>query len=229
VTPDQFVATYGAAADRAAAGTGLSRWTILTQWGLETGWCAPDSGCYCNNLAGIGCHHYGSCPRCNSYGFCCYDSAEQYAADYVAVLHNGPYAGVLASAGTTLRRQMVALGESPWAASHYDGGGGPGSSLISVYLAALERIADVGLDQPLGPGGPPPLPSPPPPVYPSPAPPLPPPTAGVVLLATGVAALTVGAAEWVRPGSIARVADGLESGIMSVVQAIRARGVRHGV
>jgi murein DD-endopeptidase MepM/ murein hydrolase activator NlpD len=70
----------------------------------------------------------------------------------------------------------------------------------------------------------PPPPSPPPPVYPSPAPPLPPPTAGVVLLATGVAALTVGAAEWVRPGSIARVADGLESGIMSVVQAIRARG-----
>jgi hypothetical protein len=143
VTPAQFVAAYAGPADRVAQSSGISRWTVLTQWALETGWCASNSGCSYNNLAGITCH--GGCP-CTSSGFCRYPDTFAFADDWVRVIHNGYYPGVLNSIGTTLRQQMTELGRSPWAASHYDNGGGPGSSLINVYTSALQPLGGPGLD-----------------------------------------------------------------------------------
>lgn len=198
MTPASFAASYGGAADQAAGATGLSRWTVLTQWALETGWCAPNSGCPWSNLAGITCH--GGC-SCNQAGFCRYSDPGAFAADYAGVLHNGLYAGVLASAGTTLRLQMAALGASPWASSHYDAGGGPGSSLMALY-GALQPLSGLGLDDLLSqpPPGPPPPPAPPPTVTPAPA------SIGDVsapaLLLLGAGAIAIGYAEHRWPGTL---------------------------
>lgn len=133
----QFVATYGAWADRAAHLTGLNRWTILTQWALETGWADPNSTAGWDNLAGIIYHGQYA----NANGFTRYPSLEAFVEDYSAVLHQGNMHVVLAAASQSIEHQLVALGESPWAGSHYNNGGGPGSSLVSLYHSTLAPLA----------------------------------------------------------------------------------------
>jgi hypothetical protein len=204
VTPAGFVAAYGDAADQAAAASGLSRWSVLTQWALETGWCAPNSGCSCANLAGITCH--GAC-SCNGAGFCCYPNTAPFAADYAGVLHNGLYGGVLGAAGSTIRQELQALGRSPWAGSHYDNGGGPGSSLVGLYGSLIQPLAGIGLDDSLTTAAAPP----PPPEPSSPPPPVIPPIAvggasgAAALLLLGAGAAAVAFAERRRPGTLARL------------------------
>jgi LysM repeat protein len=137
MNPSQFVATYGHLADRAAQLTGLNRWTILTQWALETGWASPASTSGWDNLAGIIYHG----EYANANGFTRYPSLEAFVEDYSAVLHQGNMHVILAAAGLSIEHQLRALGLSPWAGSHYDNGGGPGSSLVSLYHSTLAPLA----------------------------------------------------------------------------------------
>lgn len=148
----QFVAAYGAVADRAAQLTGLNRWAILTQWALETGWADPNSTAGWDNLAGIIYHGLYA----NANGFTRYPNLEAFVEDYSAVLHQPNMHVVLAAVGHSIEAQLTALGESPWAGSHYNNGGGPGSSLVGLYHSTLAPLAG-----PVSPPQPGPVVSPP--------------------------------------------------------------------
>ena len=111
-----------------AKGTGLSPCLFLCQWADETEYgtctdCPPAAGC--NNYSGIngtGCDGYQA-----------YSSLSAFANGEIAVLHQSNFASVLAAAGESLHDQMIALGSSPWAGSHYNNGSGPGSVLWQIW------------------------------------------------------------------------------------------------
>ena len=147
MNPSEFVAAVGGYADEAAAATGLNRWAILTQWALETGWGAPNSTFGWNNLAGIIFHGEYQ----NGNGFTIYPNLQAFVQDYVAVLRQQNMGVVLASAGKDVAAQLVAFGESPWAGSHYNNGGGPGSSLEALWNSVLAPLAGAASSPSAGP------------------------------------------------------------------------------
>src|SRR5258708_826333 len=157
---------------------------------------------------------HGGCP-CSGSGSSRYGDPCAFAGDYSAVLPSGLYSGVLGSAGTTLRAQLAALGRSPWAGSHYDDGGGPGSSLMRLY-GLLQPLSGIGLDDPLmATQPPPPPPSPPPPV-------VPPVAAGTDLAALLLLAAGLGTIGWIehrRPGTLAGLPRVLAADLHRVVGA----------
>ncbi|HKW73570.1 MAG TPA: hypothetical protein VJQ08_12175 [Candidatus Dormibacteraeota bacterium] len=119
MTPQQFAATYGPTADAVAAGTGLDRRSLLIQWADETGWATSWAGAP-NNLGNI---------EINGQ-VVAYPSLAAFAQAAIATFHNGLYPGVLSSTSWPIEGQLVALGQSPWDAGHYDSGAGPGSALF---------------------------------------------------------------------------------------------------
>lgn len=121
----QFEAAYGSVADDLASKTGLNRVLFLAQFALETGWGTSQLASH-NNLAGI---KYTGFFGSDFGGFASYDSLNQFESDYIRVLSLPFYDNVRASRGQSVNAQMVALGNSPWDAGHYNNGGGPGSSL----------------------------------------------------------------------------------------------------
>jgi hypothetical protein len=125
-----FIAAYGACADQVSAGTGINRWALLVQWAVETATGAVVIG---YNLGNI---------RCSSTTFCRYTSLDAFAHDAITTWHNGYYQGVLATAGQMMRNHLIAIGQSPWDAGHYNSGGGPGSSLISCWQSQFHGVGD---------------------------------------------------------------------------------------
>lgn len=123
MTPAQFQAAFTSYAEQAAAGTGLLPGLFLAQWAVETAYASSFAGTF--NLGNI--TRGGS-----QFGFVNYGSYTQAVDAEILLLHDAPYAGVLAAAGADLGQQCIALGASPWDAGHYDNGGGPGSSLIAT-------------------------------------------------------------------------------------------------
>ena len=98
---------------------------ILAQMSIETGYGTSSLWLSCHNPAGINGSGCG--------GFASYASYTAAAQGYAATYHNGYYAQVLAVAGSggTPDQVAVALGQSPWAHSHYARGcGSPGCQLI---------------------------------------------------------------------------------------------------
>jgi hypothetical protein len=126
VTPDEFAVTYRPEADEVSAGTGIDAEVLLAQWGVETDW-GNNIGNQCN-LGNIRC--IAGIP-CSSYGFSQFPSLASFVTNCIATWHNGYYAAVLAA--RTSQAQLVAIGESPWDAGHYDDGSGPGSSIIDAF------------------------------------------------------------------------------------------------
>ena len=145
-----------------AAATGLSPCLFLCQWADETGFgsCTNCSKSCCNNWAGICSDCYG-CPNFGQGQYCTYPGGLQgFTEGYIAYIKgSGHYGSVLATAGQSLHAQMVALGESPWAGSHYNNGGGPGSSLWTIWQ---DNYANSGLNCGASSSSPPPPPPPPP-------------------------------------------------------------------
>ncbi len=98
---------------------------ILAQMSIETGYGTSNLWRQCHNPAGIkgtGCGAFQS-----------YPSYAAAASGYAATYHNGYYSHVLAVAtsGGSPTQVAVALGQSPWAGSHYAGAcGSPGCQLV---------------------------------------------------------------------------------------------------
>lgn len=128
-----FIANYGGVADQVAAGTGLSRWALLVQWGVET---ALGTRIFNrNNLANI---------RCSPTTFCQYATLDDFARDCIATFHNGFYNAVLATAGQPVRNQLLAIGASPWDAGHYGQSvcGYAGCALIALWQSDFDSVQD---------------------------------------------------------------------------------------
>lgn len=130
LTPVEFVEKYGEVADELASFFHLDRNLFLAQFAIETGWGSSYEANTDLNLAGI-MYNGIACTR-GSYGFARFASLQNFATCYKNVLNLPYYTNVRAQSGKPFDSQAVALGESPWAASHYNDGGGPGSLLISV-------------------------------------------------------------------------------------------------
>jgi nucleoid-associated protein YgaU len=159
MTPQEFVDSFGALADKAAAATGLSRWLFLTQWAIESAWGSSAIAVDCHNLAGLKDTVDGRCGNSEFGQFATYDRfAEVFEWE---ILHAGSppgsgtyYAGLRAAAGASLDQQFIALGNSPWDAGHYEAQGrGPGSSLQLLYQESLASIASPLPEPPPGGGG----------------------------------------------------------------------------
>lgn len=156
MTPAQFVNTFLPEAQICAQGTGLNPCLFLAQWADETGWGVSSAFSNCRNLAGI--NPFNGYPDCQGYAR--FSSYTQSAQAEVEVLHNGLYDGVLASAGQSFNSQASALGNSPWATGKYNDGGGPGSSLISIFNNDISPYTScpTGYQPPPNPNPPPVLP-----------------------------------------------------------------------
>ncbi len=131
MTPDEFAAKYLSIAQECSAkASGLDPRVILAQFADETGWGTSPLCLDHLNLAGIS--HFNG--WANSGGFCSFPTLADFVVAYGQVINNGLYGAVLAAAkaGESADAQAKALGESDWAASHYDNGGGPGSSLVAL-------------------------------------------------------------------------------------------------
>ncbi len=104
---------------------------FLAQWALETGWGESVLAKQYNNLAGIN-YNGVACYRAIG-GFAGYNNLDYFVLGYIHVLSiNGyGYPEFLATKDGTFAEQAHALGASDWAASHYDNGSGPGSSLAA--------------------------------------------------------------------------------------------------
>jgi hypothetical protein len=120
MTPQDFVNEVLAQAQRGKGATGLEVSVILAQWANETGWGSSDFFSQGHNPAGIS-------PGGN---VAAYPSLEAGVDAWISTMELSYYNGVRAAEGR--QAQAVALGESPWAGSHYDNGNGPGSMLIEI-------------------------------------------------------------------------------------------------
>lgn len=120
MTDQDFINEVLAYAQEGKAQTGVLVSVILAQWACETGWGSSDYFSQGHNPAGIS--PGGSVA---SYG-----SLAGGTQAWVQTMDLEYYAGVRAADGWNA--QCVALGQSPWAGSHYDNGKGPGSILIDL-------------------------------------------------------------------------------------------------
>lgn len=138
MTPAAFAATYGPLADEAARQLGhLSRWTILAQWAVETGWGTSSLCVHDHNLAGIrwyghvGSFQVGGIRGEQGTGFAGYGTLGAFIADYVRTMNLPAYSAVRAAVGA--EAGCRALGLSPWDAGHYRSGGVVGGSLLAAW------------------------------------------------------------------------------------------------
>lgn len=112
------------------AQTRILRSVILAQMAVETGFGTSNLWLNCHNPAGINGSGTGGCA-----GFASYPTYTAAAQGYAATYENGLYSGVLAAAqaGDSAETIAVAVGESPWAASHYRGVcGADGCQLVAM-------------------------------------------------------------------------------------------------
>lgn len=122
VTPDEFWPVALPCAQEAHAATGVLTSVILSQWADETAYGGPNWTVYCNP---------GDIGDPDEGGQTTFPTLAAGVAAYIALMNDPLYAAVRQAVGW--QAQCVALGESPWAASHYDeSGGGPGSDLVSI-------------------------------------------------------------------------------------------------
>jgi hypothetical protein len=113
-------------AQEAHAATGVCISVILAQWGIETAYGGPDWQPPRNNPGNVG--------DTQEAGQMDYPTLAAGVQGYIACMLLGYYVGVRDAVGWYA--QAVALGNSPWAASHYAlAGGGPGSELVSIIQA----------------------------------------------------------------------------------------------
>jgi len=130
LTPTEFVAKYDSYAQALADYFGLSKNLFLAQFAVETGWGSSYQAEVDLNLAGI--NYNGIACTQGEGGFAKYATLDNFVTGYKNVLSLNYYSAVRGSKGKPFDTQAIALGNSPWAASHYDNGNGPGSILIEV-------------------------------------------------------------------------------------------------
>lgn len=120
--------------------TGILRSVILAQILFETGGLTSAAWNNCHNPAGITGNSEGV--YCDG-GFQYYPTWQATAEGYVATYRNGYYPSVLQAAQSGAGYEAIcrALGQSPWAGSHYACNGIPGEILIqTIQLNNLTRF-----------------------------------------------------------------------------------------
>ncbi len=127
MTPTEFAVKYRPQANTVSAATGIDAFVLLAQWGVETGWGNQINNQ--NNLGNI---------RDKPGSFAQLPTLDAFCQLAIATWHNGYYPGVLAAVGPVA--QIIAIGESPWDAGHYNSGGGPGSSIRAAYNLIAQPI-----------------------------------------------------------------------------------------
>lgn len=123
MTSASFVSDVLPDAQIASSATGVPVSVIIAQWANETGWGTSQAWQQGNNYAGVS--PGGSVAS--------YPTRAAGLAAYISTLLN-PFYNAVRSAGTSAGA-ADALGRSPWAASHYDSGTGPGSMLLGEITA----------------------------------------------------------------------------------------------
>lgn len=124
MSQQSFVAQMSPFAKEASAATGIDANVIMAQWGIETGWGSSYQWTQHFNPAGIGIT--GPSVQGQNYG-----SVQGGVQAYVDFINNNSrYQAVKAAQGPTA--QAIAMGNSGWAASGYNSGGGNGSALLST-------------------------------------------------------------------------------------------------
>ena len=152
-----FLAAMAPYARAQATATGLDCRLFLVQWAYESTWgTSPVSRN--NNFAGIENSSGKGCTVCNGVYTCCPTVAD-FSALYTAIITDSTYATLRKAAGESLALQFVALGNSPWAAGHYEGScGTPGCGLAELYHAN-QALFDAAGCQSVSPPPPPPGPT----------------------------------------------------------------------
>lgn len=119
--PQQFIQQALGLARVAHFATRVNTSVILAQWADETGWGGPDWSVLHN-------------PGNVSLGgqSVSYLKLSLGVQAYIYTMMQPQYDSVRNASDWT--DQCLALGESPWAASHYDNGNGPGSALVQIIL-----------------------------------------------------------------------------------------------
>lgn len=136
-----FITNYAAAAARAAADTGLWTSVVLAQWADETDYGTSRAFLLGNNFAGVS----------GAGVVLSYPSQAAGLQAYIDTMNDADYNAVRAAKAAGARDQAVALGESPWATSHYEAiGGGPGSALVGI-IDALNLTTYDGAEQSINP------------------------------------------------------------------------------
>ncbi len=104
-------ANVQAVASYVSRSTKIPMSVILAQMADETGYGTSYQWVSCKNPAGLTLN-----------GLSCFSSYAQAEQTYANYYHNGDYDHVLqaAASGGTPQQVAVAIGESPWASSHYD-------------------------------------------------------------------------------------------------------------
>jgi hypothetical protein len=139
----QFFTTALPYARRAHTATGALTSVILAQWADETAYGGPDWSVD---------HNPGNVGSFTGRPVNSFPTLTAGVAAYIQTMLDPDYAAVRSAVGYVA--QSIALGESPWAASHYDDGNGPGSILITI----VQSFDLTQYDQPAPPPPPPPLP-----------------------------------------------------------------------
>lgn len=151
-----FASDYISDARTASGQTGVWPGVILAQWSLETGHGSSYAFQVQNNYAGVSV----------AGGINSFQSKAAGLAAYIETLNLSYYDGVRAAKNSGAVAQMIALGASPWAATHYDQADWiavgspqdgrwnpphPGQDLIAVYNSDNLSQYDKGAP-PSGPG-----------------------------------------------------------------------------
>lgn len=105
----------------AHAQTGVLTSVILAQWAAETGYGGPDWSVD---------HNPGNVGSFTGQPVNSFPTLAAGVQAYIQTMKLGYYAGVRSAVGYVA--QCVALGNSPWAAAHYNDGNGPGSLLVAI-------------------------------------------------------------------------------------------------
>ena len=134
-----FIALMTPWAVSASQQTGIDANLIMAQWGIETGWGTSYQWKTNYNPAGIGIT--SDAVQGQNYG----GIAGGVQAYINFVNNNSRYQAVKSAVGA--QAQAIAMGNSGWAASGYNDGGGPGSSLLST-MNSLGVNVDTGQPMP---------------------------------------------------------------------------------
>lgn len=119
-----FINDYGSYAQIAAQQTGVPWQTILAQWANETGWGTSPAFVTGHNFAGVS-------PG-GSVAY--YPSVSAGLAAYIQTLNLPIYASVRTAAAQGPVAAAAALGQSPWAGSHYTTGSNPPGFLLTQIM-----------------------------------------------------------------------------------------------
>lgn len=137
--PAAFFADVAPDAKIASARTGVPVSVILAQWAIETGYGTSSAWLTGHNYAGVSPGgHVAS-----------YTDRPSGLAAYISTLSSQFYAAVRGAGSPSAA--AVALGDSPWAASHY---GGHGADLQTVITTNNLARFDTGATLVTGPAGP---------------------------------------------------------------------------